>query len=673
MSLFLLSTFVIAHSQQAGDGPVRFPAQYDLRTFGYVSPVKDQGSCGCCWAFATMAAIESNWLMQGYGMHDLSEDNLINCQGYDNLPCYGGNFYMSSSMFGRHAGPVAEALDPYGDTTAIKNCPSGPFGGLDNTAYIPDVRFLPNDINTIKQALQDHGAVATTMMFDMSYYNASNYTYLYGGTGGYPHCISVVGWNDTITTASANPGAWIIKDSYGTSWANAGYFYISYDDPVMFTEAAIFPVRYDILPANSTRVYYYDEFGWITNYGFSSTTAYGLAHFVIGEGSPSPTPQQIKRIGTYAVEANTNLEVEIYSNFDGTSLSGLRYQTSMNCEYPGFYSIPIGLGSDTMGTQVYVMLKYQCPATTVPMPVEAYEANYTSAIVLQNGRNWIRGSGGTWMPVGSNTSFAFNLCIKMFTETAPLAGIIMQDSAMIGEPVQITSNCFPPGACDSLQWYENGTYIGSLPDFLHAFTTPGDNVITLIAYMGSNSDSEEKSIYIKDPRIASMYPSEAMQGTDFTAYIQGIETLWSGSPDVSLKFSGNPAESITATNVVATSQQSLEADFDIPLNASIGDWDLFVNELVLNNAFYVDILWGVSETEFGSLQVYPCPSRGLLNISIGSEAGLDIISLAGKTEARHILNQGNNSIRLNELSPGIYFLHFYLDGKSVWRKVILQP
>lgn len=671
--LFILAVFVLSFSQQTHiDSETSLPPQYDLRTYGYVTPVKDQGNCGCCWAFATMAAIESNWLMQGYGTYDLSEDNLINCQNYDNSPCYGGNFYMSSSMFGKHAGPVDESLDPYGDTTAIKNCPTGPFGGLPPTAYVPDVRFLPNDINTIKQALQDHGAVATTMMFDMGSYNPANYTYLFNGTGGYPHCITVVGWDDNMSTASANPGAWIIKDSYGTSWANAGYFYISYDDPVIFTETAIFPQRYPVLTGNTTYVYYYDEFGWITNVGFSTTTAYSLVHYYIGETAPDIFPQQVKRIGTYAVEANTDLEIEVYENFDGTNLTGLRFQTTYNCEFAGFYTIPVNLGSDTIGTDVYIRVKYETPSTILPVPVEAYEANYTSSLMLQTGRNWMSGDGSTWHAVGNNTNWSFDLCVKMYTETAPLSDFIMQDTAVIGEPVQLISDCFPQEMIDSLQWFSNGVYIGSEPVIQHIFNDPGDNEVSLTAFMGSNSDTETKSIYIKDPAIVSIYPNIMMQGDDFTAYIAGHETSWAGSPQVSMSFSSNPSEVITAGNVIATGPLSVEADFDIPINASVGNWDVHVDDLVMEDGFYVDILWNISEEDPGKLNIFPIPTQGKLMIVIFRHAEMEVVGTDGTVICRRDLRKGSNAVDLGQLDAGIFFLRIRTDSETLFRKLVKQ-
>ena len=70
--------------------PTVLPSSYDLRNEGYVTPPKNQGSCGSCWAFATYGSIESYWLKTISETHDLSENNLIYGHGFIDDPCSGG-------------------------------------------------------------------------------------------------------------------------------------------------------------------------------------------------------------------------------------------------------------------------------------------------------------------------------------------------------------------------------------------------------------------------------------------------------------------------------------------------------------------------------------------------------------------------------------------------------
>jgi len=98
------------------------PTSYDLRTQGLVTSVKNQGSCGASWTFATCASIESFWLKQGLGSYNLSEDNINNCHGFDWAPCNGGNIYISFTCLARGSDIMLESDDPY--QTTPNPCPT---------------------------------------------------------------------------------------------------------------------------------------------------------------------------------------------------------------------------------------------------------------------------------------------------------------------------------------------------------------------------------------------------------------------------------------------------------------------------------------------------------------------------------------------------------------------
>lgn len=202
-------------------------AKYDLRTAGaggssLLTSVKNQGGCGSCWTFATMGSIECRWKILGFGDNNLSEDNLNNCHGFLFASCEGGNLDMSTSYLSRKSGPMSETDDPY---TATPNaCPTG----LTEQAYIPDVRYVPNDMNSIKQALIDYGALYTNLYYDDLYFNDGDNTYYYDDVSSTNHAVLLVGWDNNKLTAGGT-GAWIIKNSWGTGWGENGFFYVSYN------------------------------------------------------------------------------------------------------------------------------------------------------------------------------------------------------------------------------------------------------------------------------------------------------------------------------------------------------------------------------------------------------------------------------------------------------------
>jgi C1A family cysteine protease len=141
--------------EQASRGLLGFPSTYDLRTQSKLTPVKNQGSYGTCWAFASMGSLES--CLKPSETWDFSENNLVNLDGFDPAFGAGGNLDMSTAYLVRWGGPVTETSDPYPHPNnspvlpAVKHC--------------HDVIMLPGrasstDNGAIKQAVTDYGAVA---------------------------------------------------------------------------------------------------------------------------------------------------------------------------------------------------------------------------------------------------------------------------------------------------------------------------------------------------------------------------------------------------------------------------------------------------------------------------------------------------------------------------------
>lgn len=478
----------------------QLPQVYDLRTLNLISPVKDQGTCGACWAFATIAAIESNWLKQGHGLTILSEDNLIDCHDFDEAPCEGGSYYMSNALLSRYGGPLLLSSDPY--TPTIKDCPNNLPFPPQKPAYIEDMRFLPKDIQVVKQAIYDHGAIATAMFFNIANYNTISYKYydnhIDANDSLYPHCVAIAGWNDTMAFDGApGPGAWIIKDSYGTSWAQNGYFYVSYYDAGILSETVYFPIRQELPAAPAApHVYYYDKFGWVDNFGFGTSTAYALAKYTLSPAYGNPVGQQIKRIGTYAVHDSMDIQIDIYRDFNGGVLSNLIASSSMFCNHKGFYTFPFNLPTDTLGTTIYIKATYTLQGIPFSViPIEIYEPFHTTGISLSTNSCFISMDGANWLPTGQGTSYLFNVCIKMYTTDAPKASLVcMTDTVCEGQQVHLQNTT--PMPHDSIQWFLNGIYHGSAPTLDIPMFSFGVNYITLIAYYGGNSDSVTKAIYV---------------------------------------------------------------------------------------------------------------------------------------------------------------------------------
>lgn len=120
-----------------------------------------------------------------------------------------------------------------------------------------------NSIKTIKQYLVNHGALAASLYFDTKSNYSNGAYYYYNGSNISNHAVTIVGWDDNIEVTNfknnaTRKGAWIVKNSYGTTNGENGYYYISYDDVNICTNIVGF---YNTDLNVSDEAYYYDDLG----------------------------------------------------------------------------------------------------------------------------------------------------------------------------------------------------------------------------------------------------------------------------------------------------------------------------------------------------------------------------------------------------------------------------
>ncbi len=219
---------------------ITFPTAFDWSTGGalndgknYVSPVRNQGNCGSCWAFATTAALESYAMIQGgdstcyVGSCDLSEQMVLTCSGGGS--CSGGSITTPSSYF-VNTGIATEAADPY-NISATTCSPASYWVNqvhkINSWAY---VATSSPTVDAIKNALVATGPLVTTMAVYQDfylYYRSGVYSYTSGSYVG-SHAIVIVGYQDDATYPGG--GYFRVKNSWGTSWGEAGFFRIAYSE-----------------------------------------------------------------------------------------------------------------------------------------------------------------------------------------------------------------------------------------------------------------------------------------------------------------------------------------------------------------------------------------------------------------------------------------------------------
>jgi len=467
----------------ATKGPLVLPATFDLRTAGYVSSVKNQGNCGSCWTFATCASTESYWLRQGQGTFDLSEDNLNNCHDFDWTPCNGGNAMISAAYVSRGSGMMTEASDPYNDYAG--SCPTT----INPTKYVSDVRYVSADQTLIKQILYDHGAVYTSYYSDDAYLNSSNYTYYYSGTENANHAVTIVGWDDTKVTAGGT-GAWLIKNSWGSSWGLSGYFYCSYNDTRINSEVAYFPGFRNYTTGDN--VLSYAKFGEINDVGLGGTIGYGLIKYSVTGNSI------VKAIGTYIASGNSSVSMEIYADFDGTTLSNLIDTIGAKaCSLPGYYTfepeIPFAV---LAGDDVYIKVKYSTPGYNYPIPVEEVYSGFASNVTLETGKCWVSSNGTTWNAAGSGTSREYDLCINLYTSAAGVVNTTFSADVTSTCTGVVTFSDESTNSPTNWLWTFGDGQTSAVQSPVHYYTTNGTYTVKLKSWNIFGTDSLVKTSYV---------------------------------------------------------------------------------------------------------------------------------------------------------------------------------
>ena len=363
-----------------------------------LTPVKNQGSCGSCWAFGTYGGLESQ-IKKDFFMEDIfSEDNLKHLHGFDLGPCEGGNVYMSSAYLSRYDGPISDSDDPYDPSETSDYCVGcPPVRYIDNLILLP-ARSDTSDNDFIKQAILEHGGIYVSFYWNSAYYDSSNYTYYYDGSNTSNHAVVAVGWDDNMVTDAATPGAFIIRNSWGEGWGEEGYFYISYEDTILaFQELAYFDEKSDT-EFDFNRVYFHDELGWVYSYGYGTDTAYGASLFT------ADADGELTAIGFYAVSSNMSYEIKIYDNFSGTHFSGQLGNTQTGTfSYPGWYTVKLDSAvAITKDDEFGVTVKFTTSGNSYPVPVEGVYAGYSSAATASPGESYISSNGITWYDVSAD-------------------------------------------------------------------------------------------------------------------------------------------------------------------------------------------------------------------------------------------------------------------------------
>ena len=315
------------------------PARYNLAENGFVTDVKNQQDSGNCWAFAALASLETCVLKASNKTFNFSVENMKNliemysAYGWKMETNEGGYNGMPMGYLASWLGPVNATLDPFDDKGTLSPL-------LDSEMHIQNIYVLPartsyTDNDAIKEAILKYGGLYASYYHSAGYLNSKTNAYYDPYTGNGNHAITVVGWDDDYSknnfyTAPAGDGAFIVKNSWGSSWGDNGYFYISYYDRVLFAvnkdNQAFTYILNDTV--RYTKNYQYDVAG-MTDYLITGKKTVWYQNIYNATGN-----EAIAAVSTF-FNTTVDYEISIYVN------DVLQLTQNGRHEGSGYYTIPL--------------------------------------------------------------------------------------------------------------------------------------------------------------------------------------------------------------------------------------------------------------------------------------------------------------------------------------------
>uniref|UniRef100_A0A8C5LF25 Cathepsin L1-like n=1 Tax=Jaculus jaculus TaxID=51337 RepID=A0A8C5LF25_JACJA len=203
------------------------PKSMDWREKGYVTPVKDQGSCNSCWAFSVTGALEGQMFQKTGQLIELSTQNLVDCsQAQGNMGCNGGSIEYAFQYVKDNRGLNTEDSYPYeAQDGPCRHKPEN------STANVTGIVMVSPHENALMHAVATVGPISAavdTAFVSFRFYKEGIYYEPKCSNTSVSHAVLVVGYGYE-EEESNNNHYWLIKNSWGKFWGIDGYMKIAKD------------------------------------------------------------------------------------------------------------------------------------------------------------------------------------------------------------------------------------------------------------------------------------------------------------------------------------------------------------------------------------------------------------------------------------------------------------
>jgi len=205
------------------------PSSYDWRNYNRVNPIKDQGSCGSCWAFSTMGNLEGLYAANKGVLKRFSEQMLVDCDTSDS-GCNGGLMEYAFTWLKNYGCIMLEEDYPYKGVKSTCKADKTKCIDMKVTGYkklgSSWSTWSAVDEDEVKEFLYQTGPLAIALNADpLQTYTSGvlDLTSTKCPSSGINHAVLLVGYGYDSATGL---NYWIIKNSWGKSWGESGYFRI---------------------------------------------------------------------------------------------------------------------------------------------------------------------------------------------------------------------------------------------------------------------------------------------------------------------------------------------------------------------------------------------------------------------------------------------------------------
>jgi len=205
---------------------VVLPESFDWRDKKAVTPTKDQGQCGSCWAFSATEAIESQWFLAGNPLVSLSPQQIVDCdKGRGDEGCNGGDTPTAYAYVIAAGGMEPESAYPYtgeDDTCAFQKTKVA--------ATISNWTYITTTLNETEMQAKMITAGPLSICVD-----ATTWQFYFSGVIEYfcasapedlDHCVMITGYDDQFDWLDRKVPVWNIRNSWGADWGYDGYLYV---------------------------------------------------------------------------------------------------------------------------------------------------------------------------------------------------------------------------------------------------------------------------------------------------------------------------------------------------------------------------------------------------------------------------------------------------------------